>query len=67
MQYNRSKKKVFFLIGFFFKRAYPAGEAQHVCAGLDGGFFKDKGIGAVRNLKEGSHGCKKEQETLRGS
>jgi len=29
--------------------------------------FKDKGIVAVRNLKEGSHGCKKEQETLRGS
>ena len=42
MQYNRSKKSVVFLIGFFFKRAYPAGEAQHVCAGLDGGFLRIK-------------------------
>jgi len=38
MQYNRSKKSIVFLIGFFFKRAYPSGEVQHVCVGPEGDF-----------------------------
>jgi len=38
MQYNRSKKSIVFLIGFFLKRAYPSDEVQHVCAGPEGDF-----------------------------